>query len=203
MKSNVEETNANSDAAENERNLIRQAKEGHQWAFTQLVSLYQKPLFRMAYGFFRDKDDAMEIVQDAFLRVYRKIEGFDETDPRAQFKNWVYRIAHNLCIDHYRKYKKQKAEMSDIFQHNEDIRGDSGSPEEAVDRETFRENLKLSVLRLPNRQKSVFTLKHYDGLKHHEIAEILNLSVGTVKSLYHRAIQNLKKHLVPESVAVG
>lgn len=198
MKNVPENTNELHDEIRDEKNLIRQVRAGHQWAFTQLVSVYQKQVFRLAYGFFRDRDDAMEIVQETFLRVYQKLDGFDETDSRTQFKNWVFRIAQNLCIDFYRKFRKQKAEMKDIYEFDEETRGRDTHPEERLDRESFRHNLDESVMRLPRRQKEVFMLKHYNGLKHHEVGEILDLSVGTVKSLYHRAIQHLKKHLVVE-----
>ncbi len=198
MKDIPENTNELHDEIRDERNLIRQVKAGHQWAFTQLVSVYQKQVFRLAYGFFRDKDDAMEIVQETFLRVYQKLDGFDESDSQTRFKNWVYRIAQNLCVDFYRKFRKQKADMKDIYEFDEDTRGGDVHPEEILDREKFRRNLEQSVMKLPGRQKEVFMLKHYNGLKHHEVGEILELSVGTVKSLYHRAIQQLKKHLVNE-----
>lgn len=198
MKKVPENTNELHDEIRDESNLIRQVKAGHQWAFTQLVSVYQKQVFRLAYGFFRDRDDAMEIVQETFLRVYQKLDGFDENDGRTQFKNWVFRIAQNLCIDFYRKFRKQKADMKDIYEFDENTRGEDTHPEDKLDRETFRRNLEESVIKLPRRQKEVFMLKHYNGLKHHEVGEILELSVGTVKSLYHRAIQHLKKHMVVE-----
>ena len=100
---------------EQERTLVRRIKQGHQPAFSELASLYQQKVFRLAYWFFKDKDDAMEIVQETFLRLYQKLDGFDETDERTRFNSWIYRIAYNLCIDFYRKFKKKKAEMKDIY----------------------------------------------------------------------------------------
>jgi RNA polymerase sigma-70 factor, ECF subfamily len=195
----MKEIQENSDVDyEKERRLVRQVKQGFQPAFTQLVSLYQKKVFRMAYGFFQDRDDAMEIVQETFLRVYQKIDSFDENEGKTRFKNWVYRIGYNLCIDYYRKFKKKKAEMKDLYLYEEDTRTDSTNPEDRMDRENFRSSLKKSVQRLPRKQKMVFVLRHYSGYKHHEIATMLNLSVGTIKSLYHRSVQSLKKSLGPE-----
>jgi RNA polymerase sigma-70 factor (ECF subfamily) len=188
---------------EKERTLVRRIKQGVQPAFTELASMYQQKVFRLAYGFFQDRDDAMEIVQETFLRVYRKLDGFDETDERTRFNNWIYRIAYNLCIDYYRKFKKKKAEMKDLYEYDRDQRTDSTFPEDQLDRENFRHHLKKHVMRLPRRQQTVFTMRHYSGLKHHEVAEILGLSVGTIKSLYHRAVKSIKKHLVDANLNIN
>jgi RNA polymerase sigma-70 factor (ECF subfamily) len=181
---------------ENERILIRQAKQGYKPAFTKLITLYQQKVFGLAYKFFQDRDDAMEIVQETFIRLHQKLDTFDENDSKTRFNNWVYRIAYNLCIDYYRKYKKKKADMKDIYDFNEDSRTDSTNPEDELDRERFRHSLEKHVMKLSKRQKSVFMLRHYSGLKHHEIADTLGLSIGTVKSLYHRAVLSLKKWMV-------
>jgi RNA polymerase sigma-70 factor (ECF subfamily) len=196
MKENVntlEITDVNAD--KEEKDLVRQVKLGYRPAFSELVTRYQQRIFKLAYGFFQDRDDAMEIVQETFLRLYRKLDGFDETDERTRFRNWVYRIAYNLCIDFYRKFKKQKADMKELYQFHETTRSGDGDPEERLDRQHFREQLEKSMMRLPKRQKHVFVLRHYSGLKYTEIAGILDLSVGTVKSLYHRSVQVLKKRL--------
>jgi RNA polymerase sigma-70 factor (ECF subfamily) len=192
MKETPEATDVN---MEKDRILIRQVKQGYKSAFTELVTLHQGNVFKLAYGFFQDRDDAMEIVQETFLRLFQKLDGFDENDPGSIFHKWVYRIAYNLCIDFYRKFKKQKADMREIYEFDEEMRPNPASPEEQMDRRNFRRNLKKSVMRLPRRQKMVFVLKHYSGLKHHEISEMLDLSVGTIKSLYHRSIQSIKKSL--------
>jgi RNA polymerase sigma-70 factor, ECF subfamily len=184
------------DDYEHERVLIRQVKLGYAPAFTQLVTLYQKQVFRLAYGFFQDKDDAMEIVQDTFLRVYQKLSGFDENDQNTRLGGWINRIAYNLCIDYYRKFKKKKAEMKDIYQFEEENRTVSHFPEDHLDRQNFQHLIKKSVQTLPAKQKMIFVLKHYSGYKHHEISTMLNVSVGTSKSLYFRAVQTLKKSLV-------
>jgi len=183
---------------EEERELIRQAKQGFQPAFSQLIQEHQKMVFRMAYAFFRDREDALEIVQETFLRLFRKIHNFDENDENNRFQSWIYRVAANICIDYYRKYKKQKASMKEIYQQDIEGRSTDPGPEVQIARNQFQKNLEQSVFNLPKQQKTIFVLKHYNGLKHHEISSMLNLSVGTIKSLYHRAIQNIKKKLLKE-----
>lgn len=179
-----------------ENELIRQLQQGNPQAFTELVTLYQKKIFKLAFGFFQDRDDAMEIVQETFLRLYQKIDRFDNAGNQTTFKNWIYRIAYNLCVDFYRKFKKQKTDQKDLYEFYENRGKETTNPEDQLDRLYFKQSLKKCVMVLSKRQKTVFMLKHYSGLKHHEISSILNLSVGTIKSLYHRAIKNLEKRLI-------
>ncbi len=186
----------NADNNEKDRELVRQIKQGCQSAFTEIVSRYQKNIFKLAYGFFQDRDDAMEIVQETFIRLYEKLDGFDENNEKTWFKNWVNRIAYNLCIDFYRKFKKKKADMKELYEFNRDSKTLTPRKEDQLDHESFRDNIKKSVRQLPKKQQTVFVLKHYQGLKHQEISIRLNLSVGTIKALYHRSIKNLKKCLV-------
>jgi RNA polymerase sigma-70 factor (ECF subfamily) len=186
----------NAENNKKDRELVRQAKQGCQSAFTELISRYQKSIFKLAYGFFQDKDDAMEIVQETFIRLYEKLDGFDENNEKTLFKNWVNRVAYNLCIDYYRKFKKKKADMKEIYEFNRDSKTLTTRKEDQLDHESFRDNIKKSVMQLPKKQQMVFVLKHYQGLKHQEISIMLNLSVGTIKALYHRSVKNLKKCLV-------
>ncbi len=180
-----------------ESELIRQVREGNPRAFTELVGNYQKAVFKLAYGFFQDGDDAMEIVQETFIRVYQKFDRFSNDESPAAFRSWVYRMAYNLCIDFYRKYKRKRAPEQDVYDFYETGGKEPVRPEEAIDRLHFQQALKKSVMKMPKRQRMVFMLKHYSALKHHEIAETMNISVGTTKSLYHRAMKYLEKHLNP------
>lgn len=179
-----------------ETELVRRLQDGDHDAFTELVGLYQQKIFRLAFGFFQDRDDAMEIVQETFIRVYEKMDRFDRTGGQTSFRNWVYRIAYNLCIDYYRKFKKKKAGDKELFEFYESRDRETTNPEDLIDRMHFKHTLEKCVMRLSKRQQSVFMLKHYSQLKHHEISGILNVSVGTVKSLYHRAVKTLEKRLV-------
>jgi len=189
MKNLQEKTDANIDR---DNELIRLVKEGNGQAFTEIIRLYQKGVFKVAYGFFRDRDDAMEIVQETFMRVYEKIDKFDN---HSSFKNWIYRIASNLCIDFYRKFKSKKTHSQDISELDNIQSSDTVAPEEHLDRQNFKENLEVSLQTLSKRQKMIFVMKHFNALKYREISDILNISVGTVKSLHHRAVRSLKGKL--------
>jgi len=188
----MERTNAN---IQKENELIRLVQQGNHQAFTELITLYQQKVFKLAFGFFQDRDDAMEIVQETFLRVYEKIDRFKRSNKQTAFQNWVYRIAYNLCIDYYRKFKKQKTDEKELYEFYESQERETTNPEDQIDRVHFRHTVKKCMMQLSKRQQMVFLLKHYSNLKHQEISSILNLSVGTIKSLYHRAMKNLEKQL--------
>jgi RNA polymerase sigma-70 factor (ECF subfamily) len=203
MKEIQELKELNNADSRKENELIRQVQQGDRDAFTELVSLYQRKVFKLAFGFFQDKDDAMEIVQETFLRVYEKIHRFEHSDnasPTA-FKNWVYRIAYRLCIDFYRKFKKKKADDRELYEFYESRDRETTNPESQMDRLHFKHTLRKCVMRLPKRQQMIFMLKQYSDLKHEEISRLLNVSVGTVKSQYHRAVKNLEKRLLNASVS--
>lgn len=180
--------------ARNEQELVRQVLDGSHQAFTQLVNLYQKKVYQLAYGFFKDRDDAMEIVQETFMRLYEKMHKFEKAETSYAFRSWVYRIAYNLCIDYYRKFKKKKADDRELLDFLES-ESESHSPEDHIERAQFRIALEKSVSELSNRQQKVFRLRHYSQLKHQEISEVMDISVGTVKTLYHRAVKGLEKRL--------
>ncbi len=193
MKISKEITEDASNSKENE--LIRLFKEGHERAFAELVKLHQERVFKLAFGFFQDRDDAMEIVQETFLRIYEKIDSFDHEG--SSFKSWVYRIAYNLCIDFYRKFNKRSKEKynRDLYEQETALDTNQTDPEEHVDRENFSQHLRSCLNSLSKRQRLIFSMKHFNSLKFKEIAAALDISVGTAKSLHHRAAQSLKKQL--------
>jgi len=198
MKEIQELKELNDAESRKENELIRQVQQGDHDAFTELVALYQRKVFKLAFGFFQDKDDAMEIVQETFLRVYEKIHRFEhsDTDSPTAFKNWVYRIAYRLCVDFYRKFKKKKTDDRELYEFYENRDRETTNPESQMDRLHFKHTLRKCVKNLSKRQQMIFMLKQYSDLKHEEISRILNISVGTVKSQYHRAVKNLGKRLL-------
>lgn len=191
MKEIQEFSNAD---AQDEEALVREVLDGSHQAFTKLVNLYQKKVYHLAYSFFKDRDDAMEIVQETFMRLYEKIHKFEKAEAGYAFRSWVYRIAYNLCIDYYRKFKKKKADDRELLEFLENQSG-IHNPEDHIEKAQFRVALEKSVSELSNRQQKVFRLRHYSQLKHQEISEVMDISVGTVKTLYHRALKTLEKRL--------
>lgn len=173
--------------------LVLRIKRGDPQAFAVVINRYQKKIFGLAMGFFHDRDEAMEIVQETFARVYEKLDQFEIT---TCFKNWIYRISMNLCVDFYRKQKQGRRYQKALSRQEEQNPDGAQDPEAHAEGELLKESFKKIISLLPRRQKLIVVMKHYGGLKYREIADILNVSTGSVKSLHHRAVQKLKKGLV-------
>ena len=173
--------------------LVESVRNGDREAFLTLSSLYQRKVFSLAYSFFRNREDALDIVQETFLRFYQKAGTYQRG---KNFQNWLLQIAKNLCIDSYRKNHVKDGRMKD----GRDV-GELNINDEKASNHDLSADLKhiLSrcVDRLTEKQKMVFVLKQYNNLEYKEIAEILNIATGTAKSLHFKAIQNLKSWVSP------
>lgn len=169
--------------------LIAQARKGDVKAFSALVVLYQEPMLRAAYAFVEQRQDAEDIVQEAFVKAFLSLKTFQG---KSRFSTWLYRIVINTSKDFLRKKKKTgTAELSpetpsqarDAFQN-------------AKDQET-NQFLLRALDKLPLRQKSVFALRYLQGLSLEEIATIEKLSLGAVKATLWQANQKMKDALGP------
>ncbi|MFQ6082368.1 MAG: RNA polymerase sigma factor [Candidatus Aminicenantia bacterium] len=183
----LKEKRTNQNEIDNE--LIKKIKQKDSQAFVILIRLYQKKIFQLAYSFFQNREDAMDLMQETFLRVYEKINHFKEGN---NFQNWIYRIAHNLCIDYYRKFKKRKSASLDREELNKLSLSDLFNSQDQLKIQDLKEVIKKSLAALSEKQRMIFVLKHYQQLRYSDIAQTLNISVGTVKSLHHRAVNNLR-----------
>jgi len=173
--------------------LLEKIKSGDREAFVTIARLYQRKVFVLAYSFFRNKEDALDIVQETFLRVYQKIEMFKEG---RNFQNWLLQITKNLCIDFYRKRQSKERHLNegaDISELN--IRDPKAS--ETHESSDINSILSSCIDRLSEKQRMVFVLKQYNQLEYGEIAQILNVATGTVKSLHFKATQNLRTLVSP------
>lgn len=173
--------------------LIEKVKNGDRDAFMTVTRMYQKKVFLLAYSFFRNRDDAMDIVQETFLRFFQKVDMFKRGE---SFQNWLLQIAKNLCIDYYRKnYGKSKDLTSNTPVDELSLSVQDGqNPEAASD---LRSIFSASIDKLAKKQKMIFVMKNYNQLKYKEIAELLGISLGTVKSLHYKAVQNLRGLITP------
>ncbi|MGD2245748.1 MAG: RNA polymerase sigma factor [Candidatus Aminicenantes bacterium] len=173
--------------------LIEKIKDGDREAFMTITSLYQKKVFLLAYSFFHNREDAMDIVQETFLRLYQKINMFKRGE---SFQSWLLQISKNLCIDYYRKnYGKNRELKSETPVDELNLSGQEGpNPEMSSDLRTI---FSAGIKKLAERQRMIFVMKHYNQLKYREIAEVLGISLGTVKSLHYKAVQNLRGLITP------
>ena len=173
--------------------LIEKIKSGDREAFVTITSLYQRKVFALAYSFFRNKEDALDIVQETFLRVYQKINMFKKG---KNFQNWLLQITKNLCIDFYRKRQSKEHNLNERMDISElNVRDPQAS--ETQKNSDINRILSVCINRLSEKQRMVFVLRQYNHLEYSEIAQILNVAIGTVKSLHFKATRNLRTLVDP------
>jgi len=173
--------------------LVEKIKEGDREAFMTVTSLYQKKVFLLAFSFFRNKEDALDIVQETFLRLYQKVYMFKSG---KNFQNWLLQIAKNLCIDYYRKnYGKNKEWQSEkpINEMNLAVQNER----DPLISSDLRGIFSTCIKKLAEKQRMIFVMKQYNQLKYSEISQILDISMGTAKSLHFKAVQNLRGLMAP------
>ncbi|MBN1224080.1 MAG: RNA polymerase sigma factor [Candidatus Aminicenantes bacterium] len=173
--------------------LVDRMKNGDREAFMAVIRLYQKKVFLLAYSYFRNSEDAMDIVQETFLRLYQKAGMFQKG---RNFQNWLLQIAKNLCIDFYRKnYKRSNGLQRE--KSLEDLNSPVGESDNCQTSSDIHHIFSECLKGLTEKQRMIFTMKHYNNLEYREIAQILKISVGTVKSLHFKAVQNLRTLMTP------
>lgn len=177
--------------------LVREAQSGNQIAFEQLVHIYDQAVLRLAFRLTGSASDAQDIHQETFLKVYNKLDGFRF---ECAFGTWIYRIVTNLCLDHLRRNRARKA-MNTIEITDDDLlnqlsdKNPGNNPEQhLLDRE-LGAHIAKALQRLTPRERLVFDLKHFEGLKLQTMSEILNASEGSIKMTFFRATRKLRLHL--------
>ena len=179
--------------------LIERFQQGDTAAFDTLFTRYQKRTYRLVQRYISNREDALDLTQDAFIRAY---QGLGDFKSQCQFYSWLYRITVNLCIDFLRKKSRSEVLLYDSDDSGElpmanipDPRSDS--PAKAVENKELRAHIRKAVRRLPPKQRQIFILRHWDGLSLKDIAATVGRSDGTVKAHLLHAHRNLRKHLRP------
>lgn len=180
-----------------ESQLVKLVLKGDQNAFSQLVDLYQEKLYHMAYRMLSNRQEAEDVVQDTFLRVYNNLEKYDDT---MKFSTWIYRIATNLCIDRLRKRKpiySLDAESSDYegLDGYSMIPSDNRTPESELLISETQRIIHQAIDTLPPKYKSVMILRYIHELSLQEVGEVLDMPVTTIKTRVHRGREFLRKKL--------
>jgi RNA polymerase sigma-70 factor, ECF subfamily len=177
--------------------LVREAQGGSQAAFEQLVHTYDQAVLRLALRLTGSASDAQDIHQEAFLKVYKKLDSFRF---ECSFGTWIYRIVTNVCLDHLRRNRARKTinaiEITDddLLNQLSDDRPGNNPEQQLLDRE-LGVHIAKALQRLTPRERLVFDLKHFEGLKLQSVSEILNASEGSVKMTFFRATRKLRLHL--------
>jgi RNA polymerase sigma-70 factor (ECF subfamily) len=181
--------------------LVREAQRGDRAAFEELVRHYDQAVLRLAMHMTGSDSEAQDIYQEAFLKAYRNIGGFRF---ECSFYTWIYRIVANLCLDHLRKRQVRKEDAPvgvdqegkpfDVLQHVADDRAAADPERELMNRE-LGSRIQGALDRLSPRERMVFELKHYHGLKLRTVGEMLNTTEETAKNTLFRATQKLRGSL--------
>lgn len=180
--------------------LIRAAQAGDRAAFEQLVRAYDQSVLRLAMNLLRSTEDAQDVYQEAFLRVYRNLDKFRFD---CSFHTWLYRIVTNLCLDHMRKRKVRREEPTIMTTQDGPLDRMDAVAEERVDGDPqrfllsgeLRKRVKETLAGFTPRERMVFELRHYQGLRLRRIGEILGTTEEAAKNCLFRATQKMRAAL--------
>jgi RNA polymerase sigma-70 factor (ECF subfamily) len=183
-----------------EAGLIRAVQRGDQDAFEQLVRAYDQSVLRLAMNLLRSQEDARDVFQEAFLRVFRSIDSFRFD---CSFHTWLYRIVTNICLDHLRKRKVRKEEPAVVetpegtLDRMNDFEEEAAhaNPERNLWNRQLGGRIETALAVLTPRERMVFELRHYQGLRLRNIGEILGTSEEAAKNCLFRATQKMRTEL--------
>ncbi len=160
---------------------------GDEDVFNEVVERYSRRVYALCYRVLRDEEEAKDLAQEVFVRVYLKRKSFKG---KSSLYTWIYRIALNMCFSHLKKRKVQTVPIQDL----EGVL--AAKPAETGGRQAELDQLLARALEsLPPKQKAVFVLRFYDKMSYKEIAEAMGTSVGTAKANHHFAVQRLREML--------
>ncbi len=179
--------------------LVERAKAGSREAFDEIVFLYREQAYAAAWQVTRNADDALDVTQEAFLRAFKALSSFRG---RSKFSTWLHRIVLNTCVDHLRREKKHKNNIS-MTPSPDDGENNARVPEGMVDpvqrdrvyQQQIQSAVREALTQVSGRQRDVFMLRYYQDLELKEIAEVLRCSEGAVKRHLHRCHQRLRELL--------
>ena len=176
--------------------LVTSAQRGERQAFEVLVDRYKQKAYRIAFDFTRDREEAKDLSQEAFLQAFSHLKGFDG---RASFYTWFYRILVNLCLDYRRRRGRISWESLDERTEKgnglDKIANLAPSPDQQAMGEELSRRIGAALATLPPKQRAVFLLKNHQGLSISEIATVMKAAEGTIKAHLHRAVMALRQRL--------
>lgn len=184
--------------SKSEKYLLKRSKDGDIQAFEQLIENYQTKVFNIALRIIGNYDDANDLAQEVFLRVYKSIKSFKG---ESSFSTWIYKITKNVCLDEIRKRRNKN-----VISLDEEIKLNSGevtrqvessddTPDVALEKSEMKDLINKAISELSDEHRVVIVLRDIQGFSYEEIAKIIDCPEGTVKSRINRARKALKKIL--------
>jgi RNA polymerase sigma-70 factor (ECF subfamily) len=175
-----------------EGDLISRCQQGDQEALKELFERYREKVYQVAYGMVRRREDALDIVQEVFIKLFRSIGHFRG---KSTFYTYLYRMATNTAIDHIRKMKKFVASSIDGEGAFQPPDGPEKRPDAQVIERELEEKIRGAMDKLPDDQRTALLLRDVEGLSYQEIAEAMGCSIGTVMSRLHYGRKKMQELL--------
>ncbi len=175
---------------EREEQLIARAASGDGVAFSDLMAMHESRMFAVALRMCANREDAQDCLQDAMIRIYRSISGFQA---KSSFSTWVYRITMNTCLDELRRRKvRGAASLDTLLDGGWSPSDEEDVPEKYAIQSEQRRTLDQAIAELPEDMRSAIVLRDIQGFSYDEIAEMLTVNIGTVKSRISRGRERLR-----------
>ena len=177
--------------------LVALCQQGQGQYFDLLVRKYMEKAFRIAFDFTRDKEEAKDLSQEAFLRAFSRIKQFDG---RSSFYTWFYRLVVNLCLDYARRKGRVRWQSLDsIVEENPEraeLADSSRAPEQQAMAGEAKRRAESTLKSMPDRQRTAFLLRNHQGLPIADIAKVMKTTEATVRVYLHRAVAALRQSLL-------
>lgn len=181
--------------------VVAQACDGRESAFRELLERYEKPVFSLVYRMVRDRSLSEDLAQEAFVKAFHALDSFN---PDYKFSSWMFKIANNLTIDHLRKKKLDTVSIDgsphatggeDRERTRLSVPASDESPEEYAENRELGGQIENAIGQLRPEYRTAILLRHVEGHSYDEVAEIMELPLGTVKTYIHRARSELRELL--------
>jgi RNA polymerase sigma-70 factor, ECF subfamily len=191
----LNENNINIDS--DDFDLIKSFKKGNKNAFNLIVLRYQKKIYWVIRKMVIDHDDADDLTQDVFIKIYNTINDFRGD---SKFFTYIYKIAVNFSLNHIKSKKILISRKADFETEVYKLKSEDKSSDEVFETENNQKLIEKAILSLPGQQRAVFNLRFYDNLSYEEISDILNTSVGGLKANYFHAIKKIENFIKKEKI---
>lgn len=195
----MEEQNSRvSKNTQEDRKLVADAKKGESYAFERLLKKYRKSVYYMLLKMVKNADDAEDLTQEAFAKAFNSIEKFDS---KFAFSTWLFRIATNNCIDFIRKKRVQTVSIDQPVEGDDgssmrfDVKDENLDPNESMLKKQRKRYLRMAIDRLPEKYRVLVELRYFQELSYEEVANELQIPLGTVKAQLFRARELLNQEL--------
>ena len=179
------------------KNLIEKINKGESDLINELIAIWQKRVYNMAFKMLHNHDQSMDVMQKVFIKVYKSLNQLKEPE---KFKSWLYRIVINYCKSELRKPTR-------VIPIDDQIKQRTDSEHKRYtqyDQDELKEVILTSLQKIPEEQKIIIVMKEYEGFKFHEIADTLDISINTAKSRLYYGLKSMRKVILnnPKSKAI-